>query len=344
LFSLCSVVYIGCDLDDDPVSRRTFDPSLFSAWRIDSIRHSAGGYFQVWKMLYYDSTHIILGGRSSDERESLWEFRDDVFRKLKFYGSTISLSFAPDGFYVANMSSWGIVNQFIGNQTIEYRMNPRTNMMSAIYQDSKNEYLLGFLREGIYRFDGSSFSADTVHVRLKGADDRMFYINDFSRYESTRYAVATYLIRDGAAEWAYLLMEVSPKRWNYIDSCFIANISEPDSVRFGNRRLYVSSDGVLFSVGTGGAFRYKKTHAWECIAKMDACYCIGGTSSTDMFLGSNDGRFFYYDGTTSKELDWPKGSRRVVYSDIKVLEDKVFITGTDNEIDVAFLIRAERAK
>ena len=344
LVVLVGIGTAGCDLDNEPSPVQNHDPGSFISWRVDSIRHSTGGRVELWRMLFFDSTHIIMGGYSSDLRESLWELKNSRITRINFAGGTISLSFAPSGIYVPSNDRIGLIGQYVGDRLVEYRMEQPTNSISAMYQDSKYEYLIGLLREGIYRFDGSSFSADTVHVRLNGADDRMFYFTGFAKYNSKKYAIAKYLLRYGAAEWAYLLREDSPKRWSYVDSCYIDDVSDPNSVKFGNSRLFISSDGVMFSVGTGGAFRYKGSNEWECIVKAEACYCIGGTSSNDIFIGDIHGRFFYYNGTYSKELGWPKGSKRVVYSDIKVLEDAVFIVGTDNEREFAFLIRAKRAK
>jgi len=319
------------------------DGSVLGAWRIDTLpaRNAQNEYvgLWLWHMRLIDTNHIILGGDAFGPIRSLLEVRGDsiIYRVAT---NVSSLALADEGFYYC-MHGGHVWHHLDGKET-SYRTNTIGEAAWSIYRRKDGTYFVGMTRiVGIHRFDGSRFTADTVMARLNGVD-KMFYIKDFAEHAGNSYAVARYLIRYGAEIQGYLLKEVSPRRWDYIDSCRFAWYEEFDAPHFGTNKLFSTGDGVLFSIGDGGAFRMRADESWESLVRMNHGTGIGGTSSRDMYFGSNNGHFYYYDGSTVKEIDIPTLSPNTVVADIAVVGRKIFVLTHNYKTDTSYLLRGER--
>ncbi len=81
---------------------------------------------------------------------------------------------------------------------------------------------------------------------------------------------------------------------------------------------------------------------WESLVRMEIGVSIGGTSSKDMYFGSNDGHFYYYNGSAVKELSIPTMTQKTFIGGIEVIGKKIFILTHDYRTNVSYLLRGER--
>jgi hypothetical protein len=181
-----------------------------------------------------------------------------------------------------------------------------------------------------------------VTAKIEWSRQDVLTLRHFAEHRSTNYATAIYLIRDGAEERGYFLKETSPRRWEYIDSCSYVWEESYSKPHFGSNKLHATKDGVLFSIGAGGAFRMRDDESWESLVRMHLGTRIGGTGSRDMYFGSNDGHFYYYDGMSVKAVSIPTLSPKTFIAGIEVIGRKIFILTQDYGNNVSYLLRGER--
>lgn len=333
---------LGCIFacTEDEGSQPIIDRSAISEWQIDTLHDSISGqWIQLWEMLVLDTSHIIIGGYAANAEYNQFEINGTFVRNIP--GPPVySLCRAETGYYVVGGPLFHYLTSSKVNIYNIYNVNIRGQSITKL---GRSEYIIGTLRDGIYRFNGKSFTKDSVAVRIRDVANTMFYFMDIERHSGQLYAVCNYLINDNASEWAYLLKETSKGKWEYIDSCFIADVSNPDSARFGNSRLFTSSDDVLFSAGPGGVFRLIDEKHWDRLLETEACFSIGGTRSDDMFFGSNDGSLYYYNGSSIQKIKWPEGAVYKHVTNVYVSDDHIYVLTTGVNSNDAYLLRGKRA-
>lgn len=338
----CVLIFSMCDEKNQVIVDPPIDGSKLASWRIDTLPPAGSqGGLRMFCMLVLDTNHIVVGGLSIGPQRKLLEFESDSITSWDVVSGVYDLAAADRGFYSCeNNYPAAITHNYRGNKTL-YRVDDDGPTADYIHRRSDGTYFVGVTSTGIYRFDGSKLTRDTVTARLNGSDV-MFFFTDFAEHRGTNYATAFYYIRDGAEERGYLLKETDSRRWEYIDSCSYAWDESFDKPHFGTQKLHATKDGSLFSIGAGGAFRMRDDETWESLVRMELGVGIGGTSSKDMYFGSNNGHFYYYDGTTVKELSIPTLSPKTMVAEIVVIGRKIFILTQDWGNNVSYLLRGER--
>lgn len=324
---------------EDESSQPMIDRSIITEWQIDTLHDSINGQLiQPWEILVLDTAHIIIGGYAINADYNHFEISGTSVKNIP--GPPVySLCEAETGYYTVS----GPVFHYLPSGAVNLHRIHNANIRGqSIVKLGKSEYVIGTLRDGIYKFDGANFSKDTVDVRIRDINNTMFYFMDFARHSGQLYAVCNYQINDDASEWAYLLKETSNGRWEYVDSCFIADVFNPESARFGNSRLFVSSDDVLFSAGPGGVFRFIDETHWKHIYKAEACFGIDGTRSDDIYFGTVDGKLFYYNGSSVKEIQWPRDAIYKQVTNVVVGQDRIYVLATSEQNNDAYLLRGRR--
>lgn len=337
-FAACQLYITACTEDEG--SQPIIDRSTISEWQIDTLHDSISGeWIQPWEMLVLDTSHIIIGGYAANAEYSQFEI---IFGSVKnIPGPPVySLCKAATGYYAVCGPLFHYLPSGKVNIYNIYNANIRGQ---SIYKLGQSDYIIGTLRDGIYRFDGTSFTKDSVAARIRDEANAMFYFMDIEQHSGQLYAVCNYQINDDSSEWAYLLKETSRGRWEYIDSSFIADIYRPDSARFGNSRLFSSSDDVLFSAGPGGVYKFIDEMHWERLLNVEACFGIGGTRSDDIFFGSIDGKLYHYNGLRVKEVQWPEGIVFRQVTNVIVSQDHIYVLTTGVNSNDAYLLRGKRS-
>jgi hypothetical protein len=338
----CVLIFSMCDEKEQVVVAPLIDGTQLDFWRIDTLPSQGNpGGLHLFCMLVIDTNHIVVGGHGIGSVIKLIEFKEDSMINWSTSAGVYDLASAADGFYSCEHFFPGAVTYNLKGNKILYRTDNLDDIAYSIFRRSEGTYFVGVTRAGIYRFDGSTFKRDTIIARLNGSD-RMFFFTDFAEHRGSNYAIALYYIRDGAEERGYLLKETSSRRWEYIDSCSYAWNESFDRPHFGTQKLHATKDGALFSIGAGGAFRMRDDETWESLVRMELGVGIGGTSSKDMYFGSNNGHFYYYDGTTVKEISIPTLSPKTMIAEIVVIGGKIFILTQDWGNNGSYLLRGER--
>jgi hypothetical protein len=195
----------------------------------------------------------------------------------------------------AGNSTTSFVLQYNGSKWIPHDLNGRCRII-AVGGDSENNIWAVGDSGIVFNYNGATWKKD--YVKINTSKGMGYFLNGVVVQNNIVYMTAD--IYNSTRNIHYFI-KGNMGNWAIADSMYLEN---PSSViKFGNRGLYLSKDGELFSYGLYGLWKYNGT-SWDHLINVttDLIGVYSYNKNYTIAVGGL-GYVFFYDGSTWTQLE-----------------------------------------
>lgn len=318
------------------------DPRTYT-WTIDTLFYTPGPQYPwgqttmnaLWGL--NDSVLYAVGHDSWGGGGVMWKFNGTKWDREKLMvaeGGTvnhaISLNsikgFSDHDIYAVGESSTNITGSMVRSQFAAHFDGlqwkevplPKGGEINSVAASHPSLIYCGGSLGALYRFDGSTWSLDTIQNSFYPEIPRSNVVVGMAPDDGVYIHTVQYNERTGAIYEQF--MKYNNHRIVLIDSGM-------NSQRRGTSWYWQSPSGTVYSCGDGGVYRLTN-EKWQLFHAETLLRSIGGLNDRHIFA-VGDNTVFYYNGKSWNHI-YTLPNSMFFFSRIWCSENQVFITYTDN--------------
>lgn len=287
-----------------PTPEPAKDPRQYS-WTVDTLAYP--GSFQTLMERIWGSSpqNVYVVGHCNDARGDIYHFDGKTWWPFEFRGwGSLELcdiyGFSEDDIWIVGARSkligWDSLMNIIADvssiiihyngSTWQKLLDDQGEILLTVWGISPSDIWAGGIHGNLFHYNGHLWQPDSVPLRIPRDPQAVWIFNNFAGNAADNiYSLLTARNKQGQ-EWYYLLRH-NGTAWSIVDSMKYTYFS----------RLWMSPSGTLYATGSG--VKRRDGTSWTALLQHAFTVGIHGTSDENIFVASNDGEIFHYNG-----LDW----------------------------------------
>jgi hypothetical protein len=264
------------------------------------------------KNLYASSSDNIYLGGHSDSRAQIWRYNGiqwnyiDYVDQLGPYNVIGITGFSEISIWVYGFLGYSLnggvlrkncVIQYNGSIWKLHNLDGYGRIIRLGGSSENNIWAVG--DSGIiFNYNGSTWKRDYVRVNVpKGSS---YFLNGVVLINNIAYLTA-YIYDAPRKRYIHYFIKGNIGSWTIIDSMYVENPSS--NVKFGNRGLYLSKEGELFSYGDLGVWKYNGSQ-WNHEINLPYSFISVYSYKKNYSLAVGEfGNVFFYNGSNWTKLE-----------------------------------------
>jgi hypothetical protein len=282
-------------------------------WTADTINNPLPNTLQtLMKNMYASSPNNIYLAGHSDSRAQIWHYGGKVWLHIdlfdQFGGYTLS---GLNGSSEKSIWAYGSKGQSVrggtiyrcfviqnnGNSWVPHLLEGYGRIIRVSCSNENNIWAVG--DSGIvFSYNGSVWKRDYVNVNAPRGSQ--YFLNGVVVMNNMIYLTA-YIYDSPKKRYIHYFIRGNIGNWKIIDSMYVENPSS--KIKFGNRGLYLSKEGELFSYGDLGVWKYNGSD-WSHEIDLPYSFISVYSVKTNYTIAVGEfGHVFFYDGSTWTKLE-----------------------------------------
>jgi hypothetical protein len=309
---LCVFLILSCSEQGTNPTEQLKDPRDMT-WTADTLVNPDPRTYQTLMSTMYASSpnNVYIAGHT-DSRAQIWYYDGSKWKDIdlidQFGGYSVSgvsglseRSVWVYGYQGFSMT-WGtlkkcFVIQNNGNKWIPHYLDGYGRIIRVGGDKENNIWAVG--DSGIvFNYNGTIWKKD--YVKVNAPVGSSYFLNGVVVMNNTTYLTAAIFDINQQREIFYFI-KGAIGNWTIVDSMYLENPSS--QIKFGNRGLYLSKEGELFSYGLFGIWKYNGTN-WEQLINIDTDLIgVFSLKKNYTIAVGGLGYVFFYDGSSWTKLE-----------------------------------------
>ncbi|MCL6097405.1 MAG: hypothetical protein M1391_02375 [Bacteroidetes bacterium] len=308
--------FISCKDTGTGPNQKPFKDPMQMTWTVDTLLYPGSIQTLMTSIWASSPNNVYACGHCDDSRGSFWHYDGKKWDSINLFNYIAQGSLtlqkitgsSDNDFWVVGGRNRGDATNFKYGSFIlqnngtwkDHILNYKT-VVTDVIGSSSNLWACG-TNGLVFYYNGYSWRTDIIKPKILSNSS---YVLSGIAIIKNELLITSSITNSGNNQASYYLIRGNIGNWSFIDSMVSSNNNTIGIYKWGNKRIFQSSWGSIYSYGTNGVWIWNDNlNQWlQLLIRNNNIQGLQGASSNYLLAATDFGLVFYYNGSEWSQLN-----------------------------------------